>query len=138
MLAWRGGGNGDAQSETVTLTLPLRERPRRASLEGTSTAGTERRLGCRVHAPYLLAESGHRLPVFVISFRKGGGLMDEPFCFDPYGGMDREARDDGADENPGGIGGCLDDETLVRIVARILPLGHDPDAVAGLEGFGTV
>lgn len=64
--------------------------------------------------------------------------MDEPFGLDPFGGMDREARDDGADENPGGIDGCLDDETFVRIVARILPLGHDPDVVSDLEGFGAV
>jgi len=40
VLAWRGVGNGYAQTETVTLTLPLRGRPRRASLECSSTAET--------------------------------------------------------------------------------------------------
>ena len=38
----------------------------------------------------------------------------------------------------GAIGGSLDDEALVLIVARILPLGHDLDAVADLERFGAV
>ncbi len=38
--------------------------------------------------------------------------------------------------DPGAVVWSLDDESFIAIVARILPLGHDLNAVADLERFG--
>ena len=61
--------------------------------------------------------------------------MDEHFGLDPFGGLEDEVGNVCLDADPGAIVGSLEDEALVLIVARILPLGHDLDAVADLEGF---
>ena len=62
----------------------------------------------------------------VRSFRAAvmvGTGMDEPVGFDPFGGLDDEARDQSLNADRGGVVRGLDDETLVVVVARILPLG---------------
>jgi len=64
--------------------------------------------------------------------------MDELVGSDPLGGVDDRAGDDCANADPGAIFGTFDDESLLLVVAWILPLEHDLDTVADLEGFGAV
>ena len=64
--------------------------------------------------------------------------MDELVSLDPFDGLEEQARDDRLDADAGAAVGCLDDEAFVFLVARILPLGHDLDAVADLERDGAV
>jgi hypothetical protein len=66
------------------------------------------------------------------------GEMDETVGFDPFDGLEEQAGDDRLDADAGAIFGCLDDEAFVFLVARILPLGHDLDAVADFQWFGAV
>jgi hypothetical protein len=58
--------------------------------------------------------------------------------FDPFDGLEEQAGDDCLDAHAGAIFGSLDDEALVLIVTRILPLGHDLDAVTDIERFGGI
>ena len=51
-------------------------------------------------------------------------------CFDAGHGVVGEARDDGLDKNPCAVGRCVDDNALVVVVPRILPLWFDADSVA--------
>ena len=66
------------------------------------------------------------------------GEKNELVGFDPFGGLEDEVRNNGADTDAGGVRRCFNDKALVSIVARILPLGHDLDSVADLERFGAV
>ena len=63
---------------------------------------------------------------------------DEAVGLDPFAGLEDEVRNDRADANARAVGGSLDDEALVLVVARVLPLGHDLDAVTDLERFGAI
>lgn len=64
--------------------------------------------------------------------------MDEAVGLDPFDGLEDEAGDVRPNVDPGAIGRGLDDVAFVFLVARILPIGHDLDAVADLEGLGAV
>ncbi len=50
---------------------------------------------------------------------------DEAVGFDPFGGVEDEAGDEGADADLGGVGWSFDDEALVLVIARVLPFGND-------------
>ena len=67
-----------------------------------------------------------------------GGERKQVICLDPFDGLEEQAWDDRLDADPGAVGGSFDDEALVFPVVRILPFGHDLDAVAELERFNTV
>ena len=67
-----------------------------------------------------------------------GGEKKQVICLDPFDGLEEQAGDDRLNADPCAVVWSLDDEALVFFVARILPLGHDLDAVADLEGFGPV
>ena len=66
----------------------------------------------------------------------GFGLEDEMAGLDPFGGVDGETGNEGADADLGGVSRSFDDETLEPVISRVLPFGDDLNAVAGLERFG--
>ena len=66
------------------------------------------------------------------------GEKKQATCFDPFDGLEEQAGDERLDADPRAVIGCLDHEALVFLIARVLPLGNDLDAVADLERFGAV
>jgi hypothetical protein len=49
-----------------------------------------------------------------------------------------ETGDDGLDKNPCAVGRCVDDNALVVVVPRILPLGLDANTITDFKGYGDV
>jgi len=59
-------------------------------------------------------------------------------CLDPFGGVDGQAVNDGADQDTGAVGWCLDDEALKLSVARVLPFGVICTRSPTRRGLGAV
>jgi len=79
------------------------------------------------------------LLVFGVQFSFFSGRnQDEAVGFDPFGGVEDEAGDEGADADLSGVRRSFDDEALELFVPRVLPLGNDLHLIADFERLGAV